>query len=215
MWSAFWNVVAENSPVLIVVSVFAVAVAIVVWLSAKFYYTRIVATESNLKNVRASVKSVEKKVESLPCAAHDKTSQEILDKLTTITAYLITKDSKASFVFSQKASPRKLNLYGKKLFEECDGQKFLDKNKEELLEAISAKNPSTALDVENLAVQVLIARLDSDIFNELKQWVYNSPTWRVEIQGQPQDYTVTMNDVCFVISLPLRDMYLEMRPDIE
>lgn len=127
----------------------------------------------------------------------------------------MTKDSKASFIFSQKASPRKLNAYGNRLFEECNGQKFLDRNKEELLESISAKNPNTALDVENLAVQVLISRLDSDIFNELKQWVYNSPTWKIEIQGQPQDYTVTMNDICFVLSLPLRDMYLALHPDIE
>ena len=208
MWDKFWDIVAVNHPALIVGGVIVVAVAVAVWACSKFYYTRIVKAESKLKTLK-------KDVENLPCAKHDQTSQIILEKLNTITTYLMTKDSKASFIFSQKASPRKLNAYGNRLFEECNGQKFLDRNKEELLESISAKNPNTALDVENLAVQVLISRLDSDIFNELKQWVYNSPTWKIEIQGQPQDYTVTMNDICFVLSLPLRDMYLALHPDIE
>lgn len=208
MWDKFWDIVAANHPVLIFGGVIVVAVAVAVWACSKFYYTRIVKAESELKDLT-------KEVEDLPCAKHDQTSQIILEKLNTITTYLMTKDSKASFIFSQKASPRKLNAYGNRLFEECNGQKFLDRNKEELLESISAKNPNTALDVENLAVQVLISRLDSDIFNELKQWVYNSPTWKIEIQGQPQDYTVTMNDICFVLSLPLRDMYLALHPDIE
>ena len=92
---------------------------------------------------------------------------------------------------------------------------FLDKNSDELLAAIAAKDPQTALDVENFAIEVLISQLDSDIFNELKQWVYNSPSFKIEIQGQEQEYTVSMNDVCFILSLPLRDMYLKTHPDLE
>ncbi len=194
MWSQVWEWIAENYPVLLVAAV----VAVVVWLIAKFYYTRIVKMENAIKG--------------LPCAAHEQINQKILDKLTTITTYLITKDSKASLIFSQKKSPRKLNAFGEKLFKDCGGQKFLDQNDEELLTAIAAKDPATALDVENLALEVLISRLDSGIFNELKQWVYNSPSLKIEVQGQEQEYAVTMNDICFVLSLPLRDMYLETYP---
>ncbi len=196
MWSQVWEWIAENYPVLLVAAV----VAVVVWLIAKFYYTRIVKMENAIKG--------------LPCAAHEQINQKILDKLTTITTYLITKDSKASLIFSQKKSPRKLNAFGEKLFKDCGGQKFLDQNDEELLTAIAAKDPATALDVENLALEVLISRLDSGIFNELKQWVYNSPSLKIEVQGQEQEYAVTMNDICFVLSLPLRDMYLETYPDL-
>ncbi len=196
MWSQVWEWIAENYPVLLVAAV----VAVVVWLIAKFYYTRIVKMENAIKG--------------LPCAAHEQINQKILDKLTTITTYLITKDSKASLIFSQKKSPRKLNAFGEQLFKDCGGQKFLDQNGEELLTAIAAKDPATALDVENLALEVLISRLDSGIFNELKQWVYNSPSLKIEVQGQEQEYAVTMNDICFVLSLPLRDMYLETYPDL-
>ncbi len=196
MWSQVWKWIAENYPVLLVAAV----VAVVVWLIAKFYYTRIVKMENAIKG--------------LPCAAHEQINQKILDKLTTITTYLITRDSKASLIFSQKKSPRKLNAFGEQLFKDCGGQKFLDRNSEELLAAIAAKDPATALDVENLAIEVLISRLDSGIFNELKQWVYNSPSLKIELQGQEQEYAVTMNDICFVLSLPLRDMYLETHPDL-
>lgn len=196
MWSQVWKWIAENYPFLLVAAV----VAVVVWLIAKFYYTRIVKMENAIK--------------VLPCAAHEQINQKILDKLTTITTYLITRDSKASLIFSQKKSPRKLNAFGEQLFKDCGGQKFLDQNSEELLAAIAAKDPGTALDVENLAIEVLISRLDSGIFNELKQWVYNSPSLKIEIQGQGQEYAVTMNDICFVLSLPLRDMYLETHPDL-
>ena len=204
MWSQVWKWFAENYPIVLIVAV----VAVVVWLVAKFYYTRIVKAENQITDVN-------KRINGLPCSTHEQTSQKILDKLTTITTYLITKDSKASAIFSLKASPRKLNLFGEQLFEDCGGQFFLDKNSDELLAAIAAKDPQTALDVENFAIEVLISQLDSDIFNELKQWVYNSPSFKIEIQGQEQEYTVSMNDVCFILSLPLRDMYLKTHPDVE
>lgn len=203
MWSQVWKWIAENYPILIVAAV----VAVVVWIIAKFYYTRIVAAEK-------TIKEVEGKVKVLPCIAHEQTSQKILDKLITITTYLITKDSKASAIFSQKASPRRLNPYGEKLLNDCGGQAFLAQHKDELLTIIAAKDPQTALDVENLAIEVLISQLDSNIFNDLKQWVYNSPSLKIEVQGQEQEYAVSMNDICFVLSLPLRDMYLETHPDL-
>ncbi len=203
MWSQVWTWTADNYPALIMMAV----VAVVVWRIAKFYYTRIVEAEK-------TVKKVESQIQTLPCSAHDQINQKILEKLTTITTYLITKDSKASALFSQKESPRKLNLLGEQLFENSGGQKFLDQNKNELLAAIAAKAPNTALDVENLAIEVLISQLDSDIFNELKQWVYNSPSLKIDVQGQKQEEAVTLNDICFVLSLSLRDMYLEAHPDL-
>lgn len=204
MWDIVWNWLVENCPILIVAAV----VAFVVWRVAKFYYTRIEKAEERID-------AAEKSIEKLPCAAHEKTYQKISDSLNTIITYLKMKDSKAAVIFSQKESPRKLNPYGTKLFNDCGGQAFLAQHKDELLAAIAAKDPQTALDVENLAIEVLISHLDSDIFNDLKQWVYNSPSLKIEVQGQEQEYAVSMNDICFVLSLPLRDMYLETHPDLE
>lgn len=77
------------------------------------------------------------------------------------------------------------------------------------------KTPKTALDAEESALEVLFAHLDDDMFNGMKKWVYNSPSRKVEIDGEEKDYSVTINDVCFVLSLPLRDMYLELHPDLQ
>lgn len=203
-----WNWIVENYPIFAIIIATIIIVIFIVWRIAAFYYTRIVKAEEKIEGIL-------KNVNNLPCSMHEQTSSQILDKLNTITTYLMTKDSKASYIFSQKASPRKLNPDGEALLKDCDGDVFLEQNKDELLGAIAAKSPATALDVENIAFAVLITRLDSDIFNELKQWVYNSPSRKVQIQGHEEEYTVTMNDICFVLSLPLRDMYLKTHPDIE
>lgn len=57
--------------------------------------------------------------------------------------------------------------------------------------------------------------LDQDIFNGLKRWVYNSPSWKISINGEERDYSITMNDICFVISIKLRDAYLRAHPELE
>lgn len=185
-----------------------VIIIVVVWLVARFYFTRFVMLE---KEMEKTINRIDK----LPCPNQQKSAELITQQLSTIITYLQVKDSKAAAIFSKKASPRKLNAEGIALFKDCGGQEFLDENKDELIESIAAKDPATALDVESLALIVLIARLDSDIFNKLKQWVYNSPSRKINIQGEEKEYTINMNDICFVISIPLRDLYLNMHPDIK
>ena len=119
------------------------------------------------------------------------------------------KNPKSAISFSTKASPRKLNAEGEKLFEDIKGREFLDTNADFLLNCIKDKTPKTPLVVETVAVEVLVENLNNDMFNDVKNWVYNSPMRKIEISGELQDYEVTINDVCFVLSLPLRDMYLD------
>lgn len=85
----------------------------------------------------------------------------------------ITPNSQATFVFSKKESPRKPNEYGRMVFEACNGEVLFKVNIMLLLEEIEFRNPKTALDVEQYALEVL----------------------------------------CFILSLPLRDMYLEQYPE--
>lgn len=141
--------------------------------------------------------------------------EDIKDTLTTIRTYIATSDPKRSAIFSKKASPRKLNDIGMQLMESCKGSQFLQDNKTLLFQWLDMKKPTTALDVEICALEVLIENVDNDIFRPLKSWVYNSPALNVEQDGEAVEIAVTMRDVCFVISLPLRDMYLEEHPHIE
>ena len=74
-----------------------------------------------------------------------------------------------------------------------------------LMERMSAKSPRTALDVEQVALEVLYETLDNDIYNEIKLKVYNSKNITIENNGKTEEYSITMNDICFIFSIDLRD----------
>ncbi len=196
MWNQVWKWLIESYPLLFL----CVILIVVVWLIAKFYYQRFKKTEN--------------KVAELPCAVRGEQYNQIKEDLLQIKMFLMAKNPKTATMFSVKMSPRKLNEEGLKLLEEIHGDEFLAANSALFINAIQAKNPQTALDVEVSAHDVLIESLNSEIFNELKYWVYNSPTRQININGKVEDYSVTLGDICFVLSLPLRDKYLVLHPEI-
>ena len=196
MWNQVWKWLIESYPLLFL----CVILIVVVWLIAKFYYQRFKKTEN--------------KVAELPCAVRGEQYNQIKEDLLQIKMFLMAKNPKTATMFSVKMSPRKLNEEGLKLLEEIHGDEFLAANSALFINAIQAKNPQTALDVEVSAHDVLIESLNSEIFNELKYWVYNSPTRQININGKVEDYSVTLSDICFVLSLPLRDKYLVLHPEI-
>lgn len=127
--------------------------------------------------------------------------------LVRICSFLDLKFPKNSFLFSMKMSPRRLNPTGEKLFDAMGGARFLRDNKEQLFANIDREKPQTRLDVETAAMLALMTYLPSPAFNGIKDTVYNMPS----IDTEKGKYDVTMTDVCFVLSLPLRDMYIKER----
>lgn len=164
---------------------------------------------------RGEVKELGKAVGLLPCIEHGKMFSEIMEAITEIRTFLMVKNPKTAAMFALKHSPLSLNEEGERLFADVSGGEFLSVNKEALIACIDEKTPKTALDVEESALMVLYDHLDDDMFNGMKKWVYNSPSRKLMIDGKERDYTVTMNDVCFVLSIPLRDMYLEIHPELQ
>ncbi len=174
-----------------------------------------------------------KTIDTLPCTHHDarlnshdrffnetrttlsevKGQLDLLVKLSTATRTkpLIT----ATAEYSEKLSPRKLNKNGLALYEDIQGEKFLTDNLTYFLSEIDKLHPKTALDVENFALSILRASSSEDIFIPLKSWVYNAPTRQiVDRAGELSPTEVSMDDIFFVLSLPLRDKYLEHNPSI-
>ena len=77
-------------------------------------------------------------------------------------------------------------------------------------------HPKTPLEVDNNAYYVCGAYTNEDIFNGLKNFLYNAPAYRIKDEnGVECDYDLSLSDVCFVLSLPLRDMYLEAHPELQ
>lgn len=118
-------------------------------------------------------------------------------------------------VLSLKHSPRKLNDNGERILSDINGNEFLQKNKDFFFAKIDEQHPKTALDVELAANFVLLSNMSNDIFNDLKNFVYNAPTYLMNDDKEGQrPYDLDMNDICFVLSLPLRDMYLAKHKEI-
>ena len=118
-------------------------------------------------------------------------------------------------MMSQKHSPRALNDNGLSLFNEINGQQFLNENKNLFFEAIDNFAPKTALDVEAFCIAVLRIKSNEDCFNPIKVWVYNSPSRDIIGEdGTIKKRDISFDTVLFVLSIPLRDMYLNEHPEI-
>nr|DAY97554.1 MAG TPA: holin family protein [Caudoviricetes sp.] len=136
--------------------------------------------------------------------------------IKSIKDYLVNKDQRAANILSMKNSPRVLNPNGKMIYDIIGGDKFIADNRQLLIDKIKNKNPATPLDVELYAKEVCIELLSDPIFDNIKNIVYNAPAIKLKKQdGTEEDYGFTIADVCFVLSLPLRDEYLKEYPDLK
>ena len=140
-------------------------------------------------------------------------SEWIMKMDTEMIGELLQKKSKKKQnTLVMKGSPYKLTEEGKKVFNEVDGSNFLDTNKEMFFSLIDKRKPKTAYDVENAAQYVLYFSTREDIFNPIKDYVYNAPSRIIKNDDGTEDrHDITLEDVCQVLSIPLRDMYLEER----
>lgn len=133
------------------------------------------------------------------------------ERLIRIETALSIKYKTMENMFSQKHSPRTLNSLGLQIYQMLDGDKFLEENKQFLFEEIDKREPKAALDVETLASVALAVSVSKDWFIPIKTFVYNCPTLKTE---GGNDLDVSLETACYVMSLPLRDMYLEAHPEI-
>lgn len=169
------------------------------------------------------VDDVHQRTTNASCDAHDKAigalkrdMQRIKQDMTSVKTFLSTKYKEESFVFSRKHSPRRLNEVGLRLYKEIDGENFLQEHREFFFSKIEQMHPKTPLEVDNNAYYVCVAYTNEDIFNGLKNFLYNAPAYRIKDEnGVERDYDLSLSDVCFVLSLPLRDMYLEAHPELQ
>lgn len=156
------------------------------------------------KNMTSGLSAVESKLDGLPCKYHH-------DDIVKVKTVLIQKYPTSASVFSIKSSPRKLNELGSRLFKAIDGDDFLKKNKDTLFRLIDETSPLVALDVEQTALSACTSLVNTPVFNDVKNYVYNAPS--IDLPDG-RKYDVTISDVCFVLSIPLRDMYLSEHREI-
>ncbi|MBQ8223655.1 MAG: hypothetical protein IJZ87_10015 [Bacteroidales bacterium] len=211
------NYLVEKWPAFVIV----IITACVVWRFAR-WYNRLEKVEEkvddlpceNHEDLYPRFVNTEEKVNTLPCSKHDDIFQDIREQLVEIRTILTIKSPKVANTFSQKESLRELNKAGIELFSDIQGEEFLNQNKDIFIKGIDNKNPKTALDVEESALEVLFTLTDNDMFIRIKNWVCNCSTRKIIVDGVEKKYDITMSDVCFVLSLPLRNMYLDLHPEL-
>lgn len=178
-------------------------------------------------------KDISKSIEDLPCSQHtskiERHDEQFADsraavsriegQLDLLVKTLVPKQKKrierSAPAFSGKHSPRQLNQNGIELLKDSGADKVLEANMDFFIKKMEVIKPKTAYDVEDLASTVLLAESNDDIFIPLKSWVYNAPTRELKNDdGSVKMQDVELDDIIFVMSLPLRDKYLELHPDI-
>lgn len=211
METAFWKFLIENWPELTIVIIVAIASGLLVrkftkWedkhdqrhddLDKRTMHAKCDTHETEIATIQANLK-------------------EMREDIITIKNVLVFKYKSASDVFSLKNSPRRLNVNGEKVFNDINGKEFLSAHKDFFFSKIDETRPNAALDVENAAYFVLMDNTDNEIFKGLKDFIYKSPTYTLKGgHGEDKPYDLSLPDVCFVLSLPLRDMYLEQHKEL-
>lgn len=152
---------------------------------------------------KAAISKVENKIDKVR-----DTIQEHTSALIEIYTVLGRKYPKRGASFVQKNSPRKLTELGLKIYKEIKGEQFLNDNKKFLFEYIDERKPLTRLDVEEYAMQSLFGLTSKPVFNYIKDYVYEAPAYK-NVDGEMSELTV--GDICYILSIPLRDMYLKER----
>ena len=135
-------------------------------------------------------------IDNLPCKEHKDSLKKHDDVIAGLREDVKAIDAKVSFLvdmvnsrqsrasmasmddFSDKHSPRTLNSNGVTLLEAVKGYEFLNDHKSYLIDEMEKLSPKTALDVENLALNVLRINLNKDIFVPLKIGCIKPRRWK-------------------------------------
>lgn len=98
-------------------------------------------------------------------------------------------------------SPLTLSIYAENLLKEVDFYSFFENIKEDLAKRIDQLHLKTRYDVQEKCREMLSTIKDEDIFIPLKTIAYN----------KGRNY----NDIIAAASIPLRDYYLSVHPEIK
>ena len=158
-------------------------------------------TETNFKEIDKKFDTIGRRLDAIEGTIEDHTLA--LERLYTFMGQRFPKHAN---LFLRKHSPRTLTTLGEEIYKEIDGDKFLADNKELLFEFIDSEEPKTRLDVESKCFIALMALSTDDVFNSIKDYVYEKPAVTMP---DGREYEITVMDVCLVLSIPLRDMYIK------
>ena len=200
VWTRLW----EKFPFIVILIIVIVATVVIVRKIDKFLYKKIEPMQKQIDEHNESIKKFDSHSD---CIAHKESLKKIYDMLGNISLTLAAKFPESVDKLSMAHSPRQLTELGKKLYLESGAENMLAQNMAFFISAINKEEIKTALDVENKSFNILLSSSNEDMFNDVKTWIYNHPVF--------ESVNVTLNDICFVAGLELRNEYLKQHPEVE
>lgn len=169
---------------------------------------------------------VHNKVKNLPCQAHEQEISQIrqnsnkLDDISSsirkIEEWIIKQDVDAMEDLVRKCSPYKLTDLGLILLFESGAGDCVDNNMDFFMDKMEETHPQTAYDVERNALSVVTENLSNPIYNQIKDYVYNSPRMvEMKTEDGEKEVKVDMRRVLMVMSIYLRDKYFDRHAEVD
>lgn len=207
MWDTIFGYIAENYPLLLILTAAC-------WLTWK------------AKGVYDRSKEVEKKVDSLPCEQHKtdlsfvKQSNQKLNDISSsvrkIEEWILKMDINAMDDLVRKCSPYQLTEAGKIMLLKSEAKSCIDTNLDRLLQLLAETKSMTAYDVERNSLRVLSSLTEDSIFNDIKNFIYNSPaSIDIETSEGQKEVPIGMQRILMIMSIYLRDKYFERHTELD
>ena len=86
------------------------------------------------------------------------------------------------------------------------GKNFVDNSLDFLVSKIDERNPKSNLDIQQLAVSVILDLVDTEALSKIKDFVYQNPKYRSK--------DISMPTIINIVALYLRDKYFELHPEL-
>lgn len=131
--------------------------------------------------------------------------------LLDISKWIMKMDATMIEQLAQKASPLKMTPAGEFLFTESHADKALNKIQTSLLHQIEECKPRTKYDVEQLSVELLLKSTGDEAFDEVKQFIYNSPD-KFTFEGREIRFDIYA--IIRLMSIRLRDLYIGIHDEV-
>lgn len=133
--------------------------------------------------------------------------------INKIGAWVVKQDREMVDHLLKKHSPYQITPIGLSLLEESRAKACVDENEKYFIDQLRKTNPLTAYDVEENAKTVLFEATTTPIFNEIKNYLYNSPSkYTFEEDGVVKSIDLSISIIILIMSVYLRDKYLEQHP---
>ena len=169
----------------------------------------------NMGQLKSEIGHIFRRLDELPCREHSKEIEKSKIDISEIQIFLKTKYPSSERIIGRKQSPMGLNEHGEKLLNDIAGMEYLNSRKDDFIMRIGSKSPTAALDVEQYAYMVMMEQTNDISFKPIKDVIYlHQPVDIIDENGNNKKYTYTLQDACFALSIPLRDMYLELHPEL-